>query len=59
MAREDAALRRRVALARPVRLGADLLATMSVVGLALVDISGPEGTVTRLARELGSLSGRG
>ena len=32
-----------------------LLSTVSVVGLALVDISGPEGSVTRLARELGSL----
>ena len=32
-----------------------ILSTVSVVGLALVDISGPEGSVTRLARELGSL----
>ena len=33
-----------------------LLATISVVGLSLVDISGPEESVTRLARELGSLT---
>ncbi len=33
-----------------------LLSTVSVVGLALVDISGPEGLVTRLAREVGSLT---
>jgi len=33
-----------------------LLSTISVVGLALVDISGPEGSVTRLAREAGSLT---
>jgi hypothetical protein len=33
-----------------------LLAAISVVGLALVDISGPEGTVTRLAQEVGSLT---
>jgi hypothetical protein len=33
-----------------------LLSTVSVVGLALVDISGPEGTVTRLAREAGALA---
>jgi len=33
-----------------------LLSTISVVGLSLVDISGPDQTVTRLARELGSLT---
>jgi hypothetical protein len=32
-----------------------LLSTISVVGLALVDISGPEQSVSRLAREVGSL----
>ena len=32
-----------------------ILSTVSVVGLALVDITGPEASVTRLARELGSL----
>jgi hypothetical protein len=32
-----------------------ILSAVSVVGLALVDITGPEGQVTRLARELGSL----
>jgi hypothetical protein len=33
-----------------------ILSTVSVVGLALVDITGPEAIVTRLARELGSLT---
>jgi hypothetical protein len=33
-----------------------LLSTISVVGLALVDISGPQETVTRPARELGPLT---
>jgi hypothetical protein len=33
-----------------------LLSTVSVVGLSLVDISGPEELVTRLAREIGSLT---
>ena len=33
-----------------------LLSTISAVGLSLVDISGPEESVTRLARELGSLT---
>jgi hypothetical protein len=33
-----------------------ILSTVSVVGLALVDISGPETVVTRLAREVGSLT---
>jgi hypothetical protein len=33
-----------------------ILSTVSVVGLALVDIAGPDLIVTRLARELGSLT---
>jgi hypothetical protein len=33
-----------------------ILSTVSVVGLALVDITGPDLIVTRLARELGSLT---
>ena len=33
-----------------------ILSTVSVVGLALVDIAGPEESVTRLAREAGSLT---
>jgi len=33
-----------------------ILSTVSVVGLALVDISGPDESVTRLAREAGSLT---
>jgi hypothetical protein len=33
-----------------------VLSAVSVIGLALVDISGPEDTVTQLAREIGSLT---